>query len=115
MSTPNTPNTRPSSPASNASTPTPRHTYEINFDNLDLSQLRTTLNTPDNSRPSTPDNSRPDTPLPLPLPLRGGNRKYTNRKSKQARRHTKRRIHRKVGNRRERQHSSHLRRRSNLK
>ena len=103
-------NTRPSSPASNASTP--RHPYgEINFDNLDLSQIRSTLNTPDNSRPSTPDNSRPGTPLPL----RGGNRKYTNRKSKQTRRHTKRRIHRKIGNRRERQYSSRLRRRNNLK
>lgn len=105
-------NTRPSSPASNASTP--RHPHDDrNFENLDLSQIRSTLNTPVNSRPSTPDNSRPGTPLPLPL--RGGNRKYTNRKSKQTRRHTKRRIHRKVGNRRERHHSSHLRRRNNLK
>jgi hypothetical protein len=106
-----TPNTRPSSPASNASTPRHHHN-DINFDNLDLSQIHSTLTSPNNSHPSTPNNSRPGTPQPQPL--RGGNRKYTNRKGKQIRRHTRRRIHRKVSNRREREHSR-LRRRNNLK
>ena len=106
-----TPNTRPSSPASNASTP--RHPHnDINFENLDLSQIRSTLTTPNNSRPGTPQ-PQPQ-PQPLPLPLRGGNGKSTNRKGKQLRRHTRRRVHRKASNRRTAQNSSRLRRRNNL-
>ena len=94
-------NTRPSSPRSNASTPRGAHSDE--FNNLDLSVLRSLPNTP---RPGTP---RPGTPPPL----RGGNGKSTTRKGKQNRRHTKRLIHRKVSNRRARQYSR-LRRRNNL-
>jgi len=97
------PNTRPSSPRSNAVTPRGGDDY----DDLDLPQLRSLPNTPTNSRPNTP-------PLPLPLPLRGGNGKSTNRTGKQLRRHTRRRVHRKVSNRRTTQHSSRLRRRNNL-
>ena len=97
----NIPNTRPSSPRSNATTPRPRGDDDDDDDDLDLSQIRSTLNTPDNSRPSTPS-------------LLGGQRKYTNIKGKQLRRHTKRRIHRKVSNRRAHQ-NSRLRRRNNLK
>ncbi len=93
--TPNTPNTRPSSPRSNASTPRGGDDY----DDLDLYQLRSLPNTP---RPGTPP------------PLRGGNGKSTNRKGKQLRRHTRRRVHRKVSNRHTAQQSSRLRRRNNL-
>jgi len=99
MMTSNTPNTRPSSPSSNAVTP-----RGGDDEDLDLSQLRSLPNTPINSpRPNTPS-----------LPLRGGNGKSTNRKGKQLRRHTRRRVHRKASNRRTTQHSSRLRRRNNL-
>lgn len=105
--TPNTPNTRPSSPRSNASTPRGDRDYE--FENLDLGLLRSLPNTP---RPGTP---RPGTPRTgTPPPLRGGNGKSTNRKGKQLRRYTRRRVHRKASNRHTTQHSSRLRRRNNL-
>lgn len=101
----NTPNTRPSSPSSNAVTPRGGDDY---YD-LNLSELRSLPNTPTNSRPNTPPLA-----LPLPLPLRGGNGKSTNRKGKQLRRYTRRRVHRKASNRRTAQQSSRLRRRNNL-